>query len=204
MTENTSIRTGQMIASFIALFFIWMISLISSRASIRVRVQPADALEIPKFLYLKAGTGNAWAGHIKVSGWSQWTVYVREFSVIGNFGFVLATGSTRKHLRYRRDRWVDSVRCVERRDRAIDRHAWTSSTFLISVSLYKTTFTTIDLWDNSATLSHLCEGTGNPWAGHRRVRACSTVETNPRELSIVGNLGRTLPTGSAIPRGRNT
>ena len=119
MTEDTSIRTGRMIASFIALFFIWIISLISSRASIRVRVQPTDALEIPKFLYLKAGTGNAWAGHIKVSGWSQWTVYVREFSVIGNFGFVLATGSTRKHLRYRRDRWVDSLRCVERRDRAI-------------------------------------------------------------------------------------
>lgn len=59
MTEDTSIRTGQMIASFIALFFIWIISLISSRASIRVRVQPTDALEIPKFLYLKAGTGNA-------------------------------------------------------------------------------------------------------------------------------------------------
>lgn len=59
MTEDTSIRTGQMIASFIALFFIWMIFFISSRASIRVRVQPTDALEIPKFLYLKAGTGNA-------------------------------------------------------------------------------------------------------------------------------------------------
>ena len=72
-------------------------SIRKNRASIHSYV--ADRATIADFLYLKAGTGNACAGHIKVSDWSQWTVYVREFSVIGNFGFVLATGSTRKYAR---------------------------------------------------------------------------------------------------------
>lgn len=54
-----------------------------------------------RFVYLKAGTGKACAGHMRVSDRSQWTVYVREFSVIGNFGFVLATGSIRKRKKGR-------------------------------------------------------------------------------------------------------
>ncbi|KAG7213699.1 hypothetical protein KM043_002938 [Ampulex compressa] len=44
--------------------------------------------------------------------------------------------------------------------------------------------------------SHLCIGTGKPWAGHSSGRVSPCLETNPRELSIVGNLGLTLPTGS--------
>lgn len=45
--------------------------------------------------------------------------------------------------------------------------------------------------------AHLCQGTGNPWAGQRSVRAWSRDETKPRELSTVGNLGLALPIGSA-------
>ena len=43
--------------------------------------------------YLNAGTGNAWAGQSRVKGWPRCTVYVLEFSVIGNLGLVAATGS---------------------------------------------------------------------------------------------------------------
>lgn len=65
-------------------------------------------------LYLNAGTGNAWAGHMRVNGWSRRTAYVREFSVMGNLGLVVATGSGEENEASR----VIERRIERRRDRA--------------------------------------------------------------------------------------
>lgn len=45
--------------------------------------------------------------------------------------------------------------------------------------------------------NYLDNGTGNPWAGHRRVIAPPSIALNVCESAIVGNFGRALPIGSA-------
>lgn len=46
--------------------------------------------------------------------------------------------------------------------------------------------------------THLKEGRGNPWAGHKTVTLFLTLLSNDLLLSTVGNFGFTLPTGSKI------
>lgn len=45
---------------------------------------------------------------------------------------------------------------------------------------------------------YLIKGTGNACAGHRTVTLLLTIASNVRDLSIVGNFGLTLPTGSNL------
>lgn len=158
--------------------------------------------------HLNEGTGNPWAGQRSVKLLDAATKLL-TMSKSGNFGLVLPTGSDKREQKFALLHFL-----TDRQERETPVPG-TSSWNLFLTRLWS------ELCPRSGVLALCCrrvlleylrsteirpkqfkvgsyrkDGTGNPCAGHSKVKLSFSRLKNPTLLTIVGNLGFVLPTGS--------
>lgn len=152
-------------------------------------------------MYLKAGAGNAWAGHKIVMFSFSLASKARLLSVVVNLGETRPTGSMNK-WRYI---WILSLFYLNKgTGNACAGHNKVKLALSVALKLLELSIEG-NLGETRPTgsrdnikiyLKYLNSGVGNAWAGQSIVTHAFVENVKLRPVSIDGNLGDTFPIGS--------